>query len=447
LSISDQIDKITIVNKKVRVRIAPSPTGVPHIGNTRTALFNWLFVRHHHGEFVVRIEDTDRERLIPESQEKILEILEWLGLTWDEGPKVGGDFKPYIQSERVDIYKKHVDELIQKGVAYEDEGAVRFKIEKGRDISWVDLIHGEVKFKSDVVEDFVILKSDGFPTYHLASVVDDHLMEISHVLRGDEWVSSTPKHILLYEAFGWEPPEFGHLPLILGSDKAKLSKRHGAQSALEYRDLGYLPEALFNFLLLLGWAPIGEKEIFTAEEAIEAFDLDRINKTNPIFNLDKLNWFNGQYLRLLPDTELAEKLTNFIPKNWDKEDVKKLIPIVKDRLTTLGDFVSLVDWYFDSEIEIDNKLLIGKDQTVNSTKKMLDAARKRMESLGVWNHDNLESSMRALASELNTKPGDLFMALRIALTGKTVTPPLFETMIVLGEDEVLKRTQYARDQL
>src|SRR3989344_899250 len=227
----------------IRVRIAPSPTGIPHIGTTRTALFNWLFARANNGKFIVRVEDTDRQRLVEGSLEKILEILEFLGLDWNEGPKVGGDFGPYIQSERKDLYQKYAKILVEKGMAYEDEGAVRFKVEKGKIWKWDDQVHGEISFKSDVLEDFVILKSDGFPTYHLAVVVDDNAMKISHVLRGDEWISSTPKHLMLYSKLGWKPPVFGHLPLILGPDKSKLSKRHGAQSVLDYRDEGYLAES------------------------------------------------------------------------------------------------------------------------------------------------------------------------------------------------------------
>ena len=297
----------------VRVRFAPSPTGTPHIGNTRTALFNYLFARHNNGKFIIRIEDTDQVRIVPGSKEIIYEILNWLGLEFDE---------EYLQSERKKIYKQHIDQLVKKGLAYEDEGAVRFKIPTQKEISWTDAVGAKkISFKTDIIEDFVILKSDGFPTYHLASVVDDHLMEISHVIRGEEWISSTPKHILLYEAFGWKHPIFAHLPVILGPDKSKLSKRHGAKSVLDYRNEGYLKETLLNFMALLGWNPGGEKEIIEIKEMIKLFDFKDVNTSSPIFDIKKLEWVNGEYIRQTQNSKLKTQITDFYKEDKGILDV------------------------------------------------------------------------------------------------------------------------------
>src|SRR3990167_3619610 len=274
--------------EQVIVRYAPSPTGIPHIGNIRTALYNFLLAKSQKGKFILRIEDTDRKRFVPESIESIEESLKVLGLNWDDVCR---------QSERLSVYQRALKLLKEKNLVYEDDGAWRFKVEKGRKLEWNDLVHGQVEFTADVIEDFVIVKSDGYPTYHFASVVDDHDLQISHVLRGDEWISSTPKHLLLYQAFGWNPPQFIHAPPILGPDKKKLSKREGARSVLEYIEDGYLPEALVNFLALLGCSPKGDKELFTLEELIAEFQVERLNKNSPIFNLEKLNWFKENIWR------------------------------------------------------------------------------------------------------------------------------------------------------
>src|SRR3989344_2438546 len=286
---------------KVRVRYAPSPTGIPHIGNIRTALFNFLFAKNQKGAFILRIEDTDRKRLIPGSIPQIKESLKVLGLVWDE---------EYLQSERLSLYHKQLEVLKGKGLVYQSEGAWFFKVPDKKLIDWQDGVHGHVEFQTDVIEDFVVLKSDKFPTYHFASVVDDYEMTITHVIRGDEWISSTPKHLLLYQSFGWTPPKFIHTPPILGHDKKKLSKREGARSVLEYIADGYLPEALVNFLALLGWAPKGDQELFTLEELIQEFSLDRLNKNSPIFNLEKLRWLNGKWIRKLSPDAYTKKISN-----------------------------------------------------------------------------------------------------------------------------------------
>src|SRR5579872_2372341 len=292
--------------KQVRVRLAPSPTGVPHIGTARTALFNYLFAKHNEGIFILRIEDTDRVRFDKNAVEAIFEILNWLGLGFDE---------KYTQSERKELYKRYADELLEKGLAYKDEGAIRFKIPReNKDISWIDKIGDkEISFKRDVLEDFIILKSDGYPTYHLAHMVDDHLMEITHVIRGEEWISSTPKHILLYEAFGWDHPIFAHLPVILGPDRTKLSRRHGAKSILDYKAEGYIKEALLNFMALLGWNPGGDKEIMSLDEIITLFKLEDINSANPIFDMQKFTWMNQQYIQSLPEEDIKERIIEYSP--------------------------------------------------------------------------------------------------------------------------------------
>src|SRR3989338_5434495 len=290
----------------VRVRYAPSPTGVPHVGNIRTALFNYLFAKKENGQFLLRIEDTDRVRLIPESIDKIKQSLKLLGLDFNE--------EELYQSKRLDLYQKYLNILKEKSLTYEDEGAWRFKVEKGKTLSWEDAVHGKVEFKSDVIEDFVIIKSDGYPTYHFANVIDDHETKITHVFRGDEWIPSTPKHLLLYESFDWVPPTFVHLPAILGPDHKKLSKRQGAKSVIEFIEEGYLPEAIINFLAFLGWAPKDNQEIFSLEDLTKAFSIDRINKNSPIFNLEKLKWFNGQWIKKLDVDDLSKRLSKEFPQ-------------------------------------------------------------------------------------------------------------------------------------
>src|SRR3990172_10155527 len=317
---------------RVVVRYAPSPTGIPHIGNIRTALFNFLLAKNQNGQFILRIEDTDRKRFIPKSIPKIKESLLVLGLKWD-GEEI-------YQSKRLNLYQEHLEILKKKQLTYNKEGAWYFKVEKSKKISWQDLLHGPINFSSDVIEDFVIVKSDGFPTYHFASVVDDHEMQVSHVMRGDEWISSTPKHLLLYQAFSWNPPKFIHLPPILGPDKKKLSKRQGARSVLEYIEDGYLPEALVNFLALLGWSPKGDRELFTLDELIAEFQVERLNKNSPIFNLGKLNWFNRKYLAKYAQKDLLSQVRKFSKKAKAEDDARLslILNLIRDRMTTLADF-------------------------------------------------------------------------------------------------------------
>lgn len=471
---------------KIRVRIAPSPTGIPHIGNTRTALFNWLFAKKNGGKFIIRVEDTDRERYVPESLTAIFEILEWMGIDHDEGPDKGGEYGSYTQSERLSIYKKYALELIEKSHAYycfctserldqmrKDQEknhlpprydrhcqsmteqeitenlmkgmpyVIRLKVPDDGTSEWDDLILGHISFENKVIDDQVLLKSDGFPTYHLGVVVDDYLMKISHVLRGSEWTSSTPKHILLYQFFGWEKPLWGHLPVILGPDKAKLSKRHGANSALWYRDQGYLPEALLNAIALWGWTPKNGLEILTKEEMVNLFDLKNVTITNPIFNPTKIDWFNGQYIRKTTPEELLKLLKPFLQENVDESKVKQIIPLVQDRLVKLSEWKELTNFFFVAPETYDEKLLLqGHDKT--EVKDILEKGMELFNGLQEpWTHNEWEKGIRELADEKKWKHADVFQIYRVAISGKIATPPLFETMVVLGKDEVNNRLNKA----
>ncbi len=404
----------------VRVRIAPSPTGIPHIGNTRTALFNYLFAKHNKGEFTVRIEDTDRARLVPQAEDAIYEILRWLGIAWD------GEVAK--QSERLDVYKKKAEELLEKGFAKKDEGAIRFIVPKGKTIAWDDGIGNKhIAFKTDDIEDFVILKSDGFPTYHLANVIDDYTMKISHVIRGDEWISSTPKHILLYGAFGWNHPVFAHLPVILGPDRQKLSKRHGVKSALDYRDEGYLPEALLNFMVLLGWNPGGDKEIMTIEEMISLFDLKDVNTASPIFDQKKLEWMNGIYIRRTQSSNLKLQILaqNLKLKGVDGELLDKLIPLAQTRMITLNDFYTLTQHFFEEPEIVLNK----REKSIAKT--LLD----RFSAMVGFNNEEILETIKNVLKEHAIRMPIIYKI----LTGSESGLPLSQSLEILGKEKLLKR--------
>jgi glutamyl-tRNA synthetase len=470
-SIDFSRDKIQDMN--VRVRIAPSPTGIPHIGNTRTVLYNYLFSRQNKGKFIVRIEDTDRKRLVPEALDKIIEILEFLGIDWDEGPKKGGPFKPYIQSKRLSIYQRYAEELIKKKKAYYcfcslerlsklreeqrqkrklprydrhclnlssqeinkklkagEKPVVRLKIPKNQKISWRDLIQGKIEFETDNLDDQILLKSDGFPTYHLAVVVDDHLMKISHVFRGVEWISSTPKHILLYQAFGWKPPEFGHLPIILGSDKTKLSKRHGAKSALIYRDEGYLPEAINNFIVFLGWSYKDNSDLLTLKEMIKVFDISKVRRSNPIFDKEKLDWFNSQWIKKLNDKELLSKLKPYLKRPLKDDLLIKIIPLAKERMVRLTDINELIAPFFELPLLPD-----FSDSAIFMLKKIA----KVLSQIKIWNKDNIYKSIKEFFAKNSFNKKDFYANLYIAIEGKPSGLPVFEFMEILGKEKSLKR--------
>ena len=473
----------------IRVRFAPSPTGIPHIGNTRTALYNYLFAKNNSGKFILRIEDTDRSRLVPESLEKILEILQFVGINWDEGPKVGGEYGPYIQSQRLTIYKQHAKELVKKKHAYycfcspkrlddlrklqQKQGkqprydrhclnlppneiaelrktqpfVIRLLVPKNQKITWADLIQGKIEFDSQSIDDQVLLKSDGYPTYHLGVVVDDHFMRISHILRGSEWISSTPKHLLLYQAFSWEPPKIGHFSVILGPDKAKLSKRHGAKSALDYRDEGYLPEALISFMAYLGWSYQDNSELLSLKKLTKLFSLKHIHQTNPIFDLEKLNYFNGKAIRSLSTKQLLTNIKPFIPKDCSPALTQKILPLIQERLVKLSDFETLSSFFYRN-IKIDQKLIAKQskksDQEITKALKLINSHYSEVQKHD-WTAATLELLGRKLVKKSNWNARQLFMTIRVATTGELATPPLFDTLEVLGKQVVIDRLTDAQE--
>ncbi len=482
----------------VRVRFAPSPTGRPQVGNIRTAMFDWLLARHTGGSFILRIEDTDVARTEPGALEAIMDGLRWLGLDWDEGPDVGGDYGPYFQSQRLELYKEAAERLVKQGDAYycycsperlevmrkeqvarkqppgydrrcrdlspqerarkEAEGIVpvaRFKVPLEGQTRFKDLIYGDVVFENSTIDDFVMLKSDGYPTYHLANVVDDHAMKISHVIRGEEWISSTPRHLLMYRALGYEPPRYVHTPMILGPDRAKLSKRHGDVSILEYCHQGYLPETMFNFLVLIGWSLDDKTEILTRQQLIESFSLERIGKTGAIFNKEKLDWMNGVYIRSLSLEDFVQRSLPFLEKGLpadvkrplDIDYIRRMMPLVQERAKTLVEVPELVEFFFVDQPDYNTELLIDKKMTLESTIKTLEVSRQRLQLMEVFDEALLENLLRPLAEELGLKAGQLFGALRTAVTGRTATPPLFQTMAVLGKERCLKRIDTALEKL
>lgn len=427
----------------VRVRLAPSPTGSPHVGTACIALFNYIFAQKHGGKFILRIEDTDRERLVPGAEEEILQALDWLGLKYDEGP--------LRQSERLELYQKYARELVEKGAAYEDEGAIRQRVPQEGETKFVDEVRGEISFENKNLDESVLLKSDGYPTYHLGVVVDDHLMEITHIVRGEEWLSSVPKHILLYEAFGWELPKFAHLPLLRDPKRAKLGKRFGDVSLSWFKGEGFLPEALLNYLALLGWTHPEQKEVFDLTEMAEKFEFKDVNKAAPVFDLQKLTWLNGVYLRQMSVKNLGEELRmmNNELREIDEEYLEKIVPLVQERMKTLKEFEDLTSFFFE-EPKVDPKILVQKNRTAAETSAALSSLIPHISSITTtdWTTVKLEEVCRNFVKEnpaWNVK--DLFMTLRIALTGRTVSPPLFETMEVLGREKTVSRLQKAVDLL
>jgi glutamyl-tRNA synthetase len=427
-----------VTQAQVRVRFAPSPTGFLHVGGARTALFDWLFARKNQGTFILRIEDTDVERSSEDMTRGILEAMTWLGLHWDEGP--------YYQSKRLDLYRETADRLVKEGFGYEDEGAIRFRVPEGR-VTYQDAVFGEISVESDTIENFVMLRSDRHPTYHLSVVVDDIDMRISHVVRGADHISNTPKQILLYRALGASLPVFAHLPLILGPDKTRLSKRHGATSVMAYQEQGILPEALCNFLALLGWAPGNDQEMFDDAELIQAFSLQGISKANAVFNPEKLAWFNTQYIARLPHEKLLEHLKPEYIKaglwsdsyaNEQAAWFRAVVDLYRPRAKVLQDFPKQSRIFLIDGVEFDpaavDKFL--KDETVRGYLRTLAG---RLEALPELTHQTLEAAVRGLADELGVKPGVLMNASRVALTGQSVAPGLFDVMGLLGREKTVAR--------
>ncbi len=486
------------MERTVRTRFAPSPTGHPHVGNMRSALFAWLFARHHGGCFIVRIEDTDVTRKVEGAVEAILGGLRWLGLDWDEGPEVGGSYGPYFQSQRLELYHEAARRLVSQGDAYhcycspqrleemraeqtrrkqppgydrhcrdlsqeerekkEKEGitpVVRFKMPLDGQTRFNDLVWGEVKFENSTLDDLVLLKSDNYPTYNLANVVDDHEMEISHVIRAEEFISTTPHHVLLYQALRYEPPQFAHLPRVLGSDRSKLSKRHGAVSINEFQERGYLPEAMVNFLALLGWSLDDKTELMSRQQLIDNFSLDRVSRTAAVFNHEKLDWMNGVYIRSLSPEDFLQRSLPFLDKGLSSQVerplpidyVGQVMPLIQERAKRLDEVAELTQFLFVGQLDYEPDSLIGKNMTSESTGRALEVTQQRLEQLGLFDAESLEALLRPLAVELELKTGQLFGALRTAVTGRTAAPPLFQTMAVLGKERCLQRIKAAIDRL
>ena len=482
-----------MTTKPVRVRYAPSPTGDFHVGGARTALFNYLLARHHDGKFILRIEDTDQKRYNPQALTWLLDGLRYLGLDWDEGPEVGGNYGPYTQTERLDLYQKYCRQLIDNNHAYRcfctadrldavrkerqkqnlsgydrhcrnispaessarvDAGesfTVRAKLPLAGDITITDAIRGDITFQYANLQDTVIMKSDGIPTYHLAVVVDDHLMEISHIIRGDEWVNSTPLHVYLYRALDWVPPVFAHMSLILNpTGKGKMSKREGRAPdgrmlpvfVRTFKELGYLPEALNNYMATVGWSYDDKTEIMTRDELIERFSLERINTSPSTWNYDKLNHFNGLYIRALSAEELTDRLLPYLHQAGvcaDRGTMLRLAPAIQERLTVLTDAAQWVDFFFTDDLpDFDLKQLVPKKMTLDDVPHILRTAREILSDVE-FTHDALDAALRAGAKAAGLKPGQMFQPIRIAVCGKMVAPPIFDTLEVMGREKTLAR--------
>lgn len=451
----------------VRVRFAPSPTGLLHVGGLRTALYNYLFAKHLGGTFILRIEDTDQTRFVEGAKQNIIDMFKWAGIEFDEGPHVGGNFGPYHQSQRTELYRKHAEILIERGTAYyafdtpEELNAMRERQQKSgiapmydrssmrnqftlgdeetkrlidSGVSYAirlfipligetrtsDMVRGESVFANKTLDDNILLKSDGFPTYHLANIVDDHLMEITHVIRAEEWLPSLPKHIILYNAFGWEPPKFAHLPLLLSKERKKLSKRDGDVSVIDYKNNGFLPEALLNFVALLGWNPTADREIFTLDEMCQLFEMEKVNKAGAIFDIDKLNWMNGMYLRSLSIERLTTDLLPYLEENGfhnvDPIYAGKVMNLVKERINFVHDVPVFADYLFGDvkSFDSDYELKHWKEDTTNHVIELIN----RLDLVSEWSTQFIEEVVKKYAEELNITAGKLIHPLRIAITGK-----------------------------
>jgi glutamyl-tRNA synthetase len=432
-----------------RVRFAPSPTGYLHVGGARTALFNWLFARRHGGTFVLRIEDTDAERSSWEMVTGIVDGLRWLGLDWDEGPDVGGPHAPYFQSQRTELYREHAQALVAEGKAYHDEGAVRFKVPAGQ-TRFHDLVHGDIAFENEHIESFVILRSDGLPTYHLSVVVDDIDMAITHVVRGDDHISNTPKQVLLYQAFGKPAPAFAHVPLIMGPDKKRLSKRHGATSVMEYERLGYLPEAMVNFLALLGWSPGGDREVLSRDELKQLFTLEGISGGNAVFNAEKLDWFNQQHIGRLPGDELLRRVERRLRDAglWrdtliadDSEWIVKVLELLKPRVRTLDQLVDELRPFLVDEPAIDPAA--AAKHLTPEIRPLLSRLATTIGGLEPFDPAAAEQALRATAEQAGVKAAALIHATRVAVTGRSVSAGLFELLVLLSRTRVVERLNRA----
>ncbi|MHB1685811.1 MAG: glutamate--tRNA ligase [Ignavibacteriaceae bacterium] len=480
-----------MISEKPRVRFAPSPTGYLHVGGLRTALYNYLFAKHNNGKFILRIEDTDRNRHVEGAVENLIGSLKWCGLEYDEGANTGGQFGPYMQSQRLDIYKKYADELIASGKAYHcfctperldklreeqqrqklpqvkydkhclhlskneiEENflngiphVIRLNVEPDNKIIFDDIVRGQVEFNSSNVDDQVLIKSDGYPTYHLANVVDDHLMQITHVVRGEEWLSSTPKHVLLYDFFGWEKPIFAHLPLLLNPDRSKLSKRQGDVAVEDYRAKGYLQEALVNFVALLGWNAGDDKEFYYMNELIEKFSLERVNKAGAVFDLEKLNWLNAEHLRKKSNEEILQMLkeedqnSKFKIQNFSNDYLLKVISAMKERVSFVHEYLTKSPYFFEAPNEYEQAAVekSWKPETPEQLNKLCDAFSAFKNPM----KEDYEHALTDVTVELNIGKGKLIHPLRLAVSGMSTGPGVFDILFILGKEETIKRIQTA----
>lgn len=473
----------------MRVRFAPSPTGDLHIGSVRTNLYNHLFARQRDGSLILRIEDTDQDRLVAGAIDSIYDGLHWLGISWQEGPQEGGPYAPYVQSERLPLYQRHAQELIAKGAAYycfcskerlaalraEQEAkheitrydrhcrnvpptesaerartephVIRLKVPDKGTLAIEDLVHGHVEWQADTIEDQVILKSDGFPTYHLAVVIDDHVMEISHIMRGEEWMASVPKHLLIYSAFGWDVPPMAHVPSVLGPDGKKLSKRHGSTAVSQFREDGYLPEALINYLALVGWSPGTEEEIFSMEDLVRVWKIEQVQSAGGKWDKERLDYFNGVWIRKMSVHELVRRLEPFVPSEWDRAVLKRIAPHIQERMRTLKDAQDQIRFLFSDDIGYEPKVLIPKKSNRTSTVEALARARAVLADLEPFDAAVIEPALVGLATDLGWSKKDLNGVIRMAITGRQVGPPLYESLEILGREKSLKRIEKAQELL
>ena len=479
-----------MISDIIRTRFAPSPTGYLHVGGLRTALYNYLFAKKNSGKFILRIEDTDRARYVDGATENLIATLKWAALNFDEGIGTGGDFGPYLQSQRLNIYKEQADLLIKENKAYycfcsqerlaelrkkldkeglqpkydknclnlskeeiekklEDQSScvVRLNVKPNENIIIDDAIRGRVEFNSDTVDDQILIKSDGYPTYHLANVVDDHLMKITHVIRGEEWLTSTPKHILLYDYFGWEKPVFAHLPLLLNPDRTKLSKRQGDVAVEDYKAKGYLKEALINFVALLGWTAGDDREFYYLYELVENFSLERVNKSGAVFNIEKLNWLNAEHLRKKPDTEilklLKEELSNskYIENNYTDDYLLKIIEAMKERVSFVKEFIVKSPYFFEAPAKYDEAVVSKrwKDKSAELMKKLIE----KFQMFEKPAKEDYENILKETAAELRVGNGQLIHPLRLAVSGMGAGPGVFDIVDIIGKEETIKRINKA----